>query len=83
MQSSKMPDAWRESVIVPKYKDDADTQDCGSFRGITVLSLTLIILEKIIGKSLRCEQNFGFMPGRRTMDAIFSLRQRLEKHGEK
>lgn len=26
---------------------------------ITVLSLTLIILEKIIGKSLRCEQNFA------------------------
>ncbi|KAI5746584.1 hypothetical protein M8J77_005190 [Diaphorina citri] len=46
------------------------------------------MFKRTIDKRLRMETNiseeqFGFMPGRSTTDAIFALRQLLEKHLEK
>ncbi len=38
-------------------------------------------LEMIQERSFRDEQ-FGFMPGRGTADAIFAVRQRMEKQGK-
>ena len=46
------------------------------------------IWERIIDRRLREEttigdEQFGFMPGRGTTDAIFAVRQLMEKHREK
>ncbi len=84
----KMPDEWRDSVIVPIYKDKGDVQDCGNYRGIKLMAHTMKLWERIIERRLREEtrvgdQQFGFMPGRGTTDAIFALRQLMEKHREK
>ncbi|KAK3894199.1 hypothetical protein Pcinc_002033 [Petrolisthes cinctipes] len=84
----KMPDAWRDSVIVPIYKEKGDIQECGNYRGIKLMSHTMKIWERVIERKIReeteiGEQQFGFMPGRGTTDAIFIVRQLLEKYGEK
>ena len=49
---------------------------------------TMKIWERIIDRRLREEttiedEQFGFMPGRGTTDAIFAVRQLMEKHREK
>ena len=87
-QEEKMPEEWRDSVIVPIYKEKGDIQDCGNYRGIKLMAHTMKIWERIIERRLReetsiGEEQFGFMPGRSTTDAVFALRQILEKHREK
>ena len=84
----KMPDAWRDSVIVPIYEEKGDIQDYGNYRGIRVMSHTMKIWERIIERRVQAEteieeQQFGFMPGKGTTDAIFLVRQLMEKYGEK
>ena len=57
-----------DSVIVPLFKEKGDTQDCGNFRGIKMISHTMKNWERIIDRRLReetsiGEEQFGFMPG--------------------
>ena len=64
--------------LPPIYKEKGDIQDCGNYRGIKLMSHTMKVWEKIIDQRLREETTigegqFGFMPGRRTIDAIFVL----------
>ncbi|XP_064101748.1 uncharacterized protein LOC135212235 [Macrobrachium nipponense] len=80
----RMPDMWRNSLMVPIYKGKGDVQDCGNYRGITLISHTMKIYERIMEGRLRientiCEEQFGFMPGKSTVDAIFALRQAVEE----
>ena len=87
-QQEKIPDAWRNSLLVPIYKDKGDIQDCANYRGIKLMAHTMKIYERIIEARLRDEtsisnEQFGFMPGKGTTDAIFILRQVMEKHREK
>ena len=75
-------------MIIPIYKEKGDIQDCGNYRGIKLISHTMKIWERIIDRRLREEtsigdEQFGFMPGRGTTDAIFAVRQLMEKHREK
>ena len=65
-------------MIVPTYKEKCDMQDCVDCRGIQLIH-NLKIWERIIERMLRDKQ-FVFMSGRRTADAIFAVRQRMEKH---
>jgi hypothetical protein len=74
--------------VVPLFKSKGDAQDCGNYRAIKLLSHTFKIWERIIEARIRQETSiadnqFGFMPGRGTMDAIFSLRILVEKFREK
>ena len=87
-QQEKMPEEWRDSIIIPIYKEKGDIQECGNYRGIKLLSHTMKVWERIIERRIRDEttigeEQFGFMPGRSTTDAIFALRQLLEKHRER
>ena len=68
-EQEKMPEEWRDSVIVPTFKEKGDIQDCGNYRGINmiILSHTMNIWESIIDRRLReetsiGEEQFGFMP---------------------
>uniref|UniRef100_A0A8D8SH78 Craniofacial development protein 2 n=2 Tax=Cacopsylla melanoneura TaxID=428564 RepID=A0A8D8SH78_9HEMI len=83
-----IPNEWRESTLVPIYKEKGDVQDCGNYRGIKLMSHTMKIWERIIDRRIRQEteisrEQFGFMPGRSTTDAVFALRQMIEKYQEK
>ncbi|XP_047502966.1 uncharacterized protein LOC125048346 [Penaeus chinensis] len=87
METEKMPDEWRESTLIPIFKNKGDIQDCGNYRGIKLMAHTLKMWERVIEKRLRekvdiSEQQFGFMPGWSTTDAIFAQRQLMEKYRE-
>ena len=61
--------------------------ECGSFRGIKLMSHTMKTWERIVDHRIRSvvvisQEQFGFMKGRSTEDAIFALRQLLEKYKE-
>ena len=87
-EQEHIPDEWRESVLVPIYKEKGDVQECQNYRGIKLLSHTMKIWERIVDKRVRgevevAEEQFGFMPGRGTTNAIFILRQMAEKYRKK
>ena len=82
-----MPEEWRRSVLIPIYKNKGDAQYCGNYRGIKLMSHTMKVWERIIETSLRdrveiSKQQYGFMPGKETTDAMFALRMLMEKYRE-
>ena len=86
-RSNKMPEEWRRSILVPIFKNKGDVQSCTNYRGIKLMSHTMKLWERVIEHRLRrvtsVNQNqFGFMPGRSTMEAIFLIRQLMERYRE-
>ena len=87
LMGERMPEEWRRSVLIPIYKNKADAQCCGNYRGIKLMSHTMKIWERIIEARLRDrveinKQQYGFMPGKGTTDAMFALRMLMEKYRE-
>ena len=85
MRTKKMPDEWRRSTLIPIYKNKGDIQDCANYRGIKLMSHTMKLWERVIERRLRKETHvtdnqFGFMPGRSTMEAIYLLRRVMERY---
>jgi len=75
-----MPEERRFSTVIPLYKNKGDIQDCNNFRGIKLLSHTMKLWERVIKRRLRknvsiSENQFSFMPGRSTTEAIYLLRK--------
>ncbi|XP_074362990.1 uncharacterized protein LOC141703349 [Apium graveolens] len=69
-------------------ENKSDAQNCSNFRGIKLLSHTIKLWEQVIEIRLRSkvtvsENQFGFMPGRSTMEAIHLLRHLMEKFRER
>ena len=86
-RSSKMPGDWRRSILVPIFKNKGDVQSCTNYRGIKLMSHTMKLWERVIEHRLRrgtkvTQNQFGFMPGRSTMEAIFLIRQLMERYRE-
>ena len=54
-EQEKISMEWRDSVIIPIYKEKGDIQDCGNYRGIKLMSHTMKIWERIIDRRLREE----------------------------
>ncbi|GJY99195.1 aminopeptidase M1 [Tanacetum coccineum] len=86
--SAKMPDEWRLSEVIPIYKNKGDAQTCSNYRGIKLLSHTMKLWERVIERRVRretrvSENQFGFMPGRSTTEAIHLLRSLMEKYRER
>ena len=82
-----MPEEWRRSVLIPIYKNKGDQQCYGNYREIKLMSYTMKVWEKIIEARLRdrveiSKQQYGFMPGKGTTDAMFTLRMLMEKYRE-
>ncbi|KAH1202758.1 Craniofacial development protein 2 [Glycine max] len=67
MRSKRMPEEWRRST------------------GVKLMSHTMKLWERVIERRLRketqvTENQFGFMPGRSTMEAIYLLRRVMEQY---
>ncbi|VFQ80896.1 unnamed protein product [Cuscuta campestris] len=80
-----MPDEWRESLLVPLFKGKGDIQSCENYRGIKLLSHTMKVWERVIEYRVRkevciSENQFGFMPGRSTTEAIHLVRRLMEEY---
>ncbi|XP_074327960.1 uncharacterized protein LOC141665877 [Apium graveolens] len=85
LRTSDIPQEWRLSMVVPIYKNKGDAQDCSNYRGIKLLSHTKKLLERVIETRLRSkvevsENQFGFMSGRSTLEAIHLLRKLMVKY---
>ena len=88
LKSKRMPDVWRRSTLVPIYKNKGDIQNCANYRGIKLMSHTMKLWERVIERRLRqethiSENQFGFMPGRSTMEAIYLMRGVMERYRKK
>ena len=87
--SERMPEEWRRSVLIPIYKnkEDSQSQCCGNYRGIKLMSHTIKIWKRIIEARLRTrveisKQQCGFMSKKGTTDVMFALRKLMEKYRE-
>ena len=85
MKSERIPEEWRDSVLIPIFKNKGDVQSCSNYRGIQLIGRTMKLWERIIERRLRrdltfCNQQYGFMPGKSTTDALFALRVLMEKY---
>ena len=80
MQERSIPKAWRMGLIVPIWKRKGDVHEPGKYRGITLLSQVLKVLERVLDAMIRIEGDFGeeqqgFRKGRGTADGMYVLRQ--------
>jgi hypothetical protein len=73
-----------EECISADLQEQGDAQSCTNYRGIKLMSHTMKLRERVKDHRLRTatsvtQNQFGFMPGRSTMEAIFLLRQLMER----
>ena len=76
-------------LIVPIWKRKGDVHGPGKYRGITLLSQVLKLLERVLDARIRRrvegdfgEEQQGFTKGRGTADGMYVLRQMVEKRLE-
>ena len=74
-----MPSDWEMSVIINCFEGKGDAVERGNFRGLKLLDHLMKVFERVIEKYIREAVNiddmqFGFMPVKGTMDAIFISR---------
>ena len=74
---------------MPIWKRKGDVHDPGKYRGITLLSQVLKLLERVLDARIRRrvegdfgEEMQGFGKGRGTSDGMYVLRQMVEKRLE-
>ena len=84
MITETIPSAWRDSVLVPIFKEKGYIQEYNNYIGINLLTHTFKMWERVLDRRVReCtdihESQFGFMPERSTTDAIFILKQTIEQ----
>ncbi len=82
-----MPDDWKKAITVPLYKGKGSRNECGSYRGISLLSVPGKVYERILTKRLRevkegrvSEEQGGFRKGRGCVDQIFAMKSLVEEY---
>ena len=83
-----MPRKWKRSRLVPIYKGKGSILECNNYRGITLISHTMKLAERLIEARLRditeiANNQYGFRPGKSTTEPIFILRMMQEQYREK
>ena len=81
-----VPADWTKAIIVPVYKGKGRRGECGSYRGISLLSIPgktygKVIVERIqrLTEQKISEEQGGFRKGRGCVDQIFSFRMVVER----
>ena len=83
-----MPAEWALSIVVPIFKGKGDIRNCSCYRDVKLLEHCMKVVKRVLEKRL-CrivtvdEMQFGFMPERRTADAVFILRWMQEEYNAK
>ena len=85
-EQGQVPLERKSAMRVPLYKGKGDKQECGSYRGISMLSVVGKTYGKILIKKVRLltenligEEQCGFRKGRGCVDQVFVIRQVCEK----
>ena len=80
-----MPAEWALSIVVPIYKGKGDIGKCSCHRVVWLLQHGMKVVVRVLEKRL-CriltvdEMQFGFMPERGIIDAVFILRTLQEDY---
>ena len=81
-----VPREWKSACIVPLYKGKGDRRECGSYRGISLLSVVgkvygRVLIERVVESTDEAigEEQCGFRRGRGCSDQIFAVRQICER----
>jgi hypothetical protein len=66
-------------VWLAEYKGNGDPMECGSYCAIKLLEYAMKVVERVLESRIReqirvDEMQFGFRPGKGTMDTIFIVR---------
>ena len=74
-------------MLIPLYKGKVDSKECTSYRSLKMLEHAMKVLERVFEERIReqveiSEIQMGYMPGKGTVDAIFAVRQLIEKYGK-
>ena len=82
-----IPDIWRKSILLPIYKNKGDIMNRGNYRGIKLMCHSMKLSERMHDNRLRnivsiSEEQFGFVKGKSTTNAMFALRQLQERYRE-
>ena len=84
---SEQPEAWKFSTIQCLFKNKGSKQDAAMYRGLSISSILGKLAPKIIlsrieesYETLISDNQYGFRKGRSTTDAIFVLKNILEKY---
>jgi Reverse transcriptase (RNA-dependent DNA polymerase) len=77
----------KKSILVPILKNKGDIQSYTNYREIKLMSHTMkfwerVIEHRLIKLTIISKNQFGFTLGRSTMEAIFLIRQLMERHRE-
>ena len=85
MESERMPEEWRDCMLMPIFKNKGDAQSCSNYGGMKLISHTMKLWERIVERRLRNDltfsnQQYGFMPGKSTTDVLFALIVLMEKY---
>ena len=80
-----IPRDWEESIILNLYKGKGKALDRGNYRGLKLTEQVMKVLERVLDSAIRQmvdigKIQYGFVPGRGTTDAIFTVRQLQEKY---
>ena len=85
-EERRVPEDWQNAIVVPIWKKKGSKKDCGTYRGISLLSHVGKMYAKILEQRTRVkaehllsDAQFGFRKGRGSTDAIFALRQLSER----
>lgn len=85
----KIPQDWEIGIIMPIFKK-GDYRDCRNYRGITMISIVAKMYERILDNRLKIQietqledTQSGFRKGRGVQDHIFTIKQIMEKRGNK
>nr|XP_016473401.1 PREDICTED: uncharacterized protein LOC107795305 [Nicotiana tabacum] len=81
-------DKWRWSTVVPLYKNKGDIQSYNKYRGIKLLNHTMKVWEMVVVVRVRrtvsiFDNQFGFMPGHLTTEAIHLIRGLVEQYRDR
>lgn len=84
----KIPRNWKKSKIIQIFKKGSRSE-CGNYRGISLLNSGYKLYARMINNRLKItsehtlgEEQMGLRKGRSTTDAIFTIRQIIEKRRE-
>ena len=85
VSGSDMPMDWKTSIVDPIYKKKGSVMVCSNYRGVKLLQHGMKVVERLLEKRLRDivkidRLQFGFMPGKGTLDATFIVRRMQEKY---
>jgi len=82
----RIPDDWKSSILLPVFKGKGDPMECGSYRAMKLLEHAMKVIEHVFKRTNREKvtidaMKFGFIPGKGTTDAIFTVWHMQEKYG--